>query len=143
MEFELEWADPSLLICRVSGRSTVEGCVALMRAVTSEPQYRPGIGVLTDERNVDVSTLTATDIELIADLSAKFADLTSVRSAVVAGPDSPVRYGLARMFETYAGMRETSLIRVFEAYDEAMSWLTGEDAETLSEASSGGELATT
>ncbi len=143
MEFELEWAHPSLLICRVSGRSTVEGCVALMQAATSESQYRPDIGVLTDARNIDVSTLTATDIEFIADLSAKFAAVASVRSAVVVGPDSPVRYGLARMFEAYADMRKIGLIRVFETFDEAMAWLTEEDAETLSEASSDGELATT
>ncbi len=130
MEFELEWLHPSLLICRVSGIATVEGCEALMRAVRSDPQFRPGIAMITNETNVDVSALTASDIERIADLSAQFPHTPPVRSAVVVGPDSPNRYGLARMFEAYADSEENPAIKVFETFDEAMAWLTaGESSE--------------
>ena len=47
MEFELEWVDPSLVICRTSGVGTVEGYEAFMRALTSDPQFRPGVDVIT------------------------------------------------------------------------------------------------
>ncbi|MGD0165968.1 MAG: hypothetical protein ABSC51_01575 [Gaiellaceae bacterium] len=135
MEFELEWLHPSLLICRVSGVSTVEGCEAIMRAVISEPQYRPGIGVITVETGVDVSALTAADIEQIANLNAQFAHVPAVRSAVVVGPHSPTRYGLARMFEAYTESQENTEVEVFETLGEAMAWINEGDSRTPTEAS--------
>lgn len=141
MEFELEWVRPSLLICRVSGVATVEGCEDLMRTVISRPQFRSGISVITDETGVDASALTASDIEQIARLAAQFADPSPVRSAIVAGPDSPVRYGLTRMFKAYADMRRNTAIKVFDTLDEAMAWIGETDAPGPSEPSEDGPQA--
>ena len=135
MEFELEWVDPSLLICRLSGVATVEGCKAVRRAVLSEPQFRPSIGMVIDETNLDVSTLTAADIEQVAELRAQFAHVPAVRSAVVVGPHSPTRYGLARMFEAYTESQENTEVEVFKTLDEAMAWINEGDSRTPTEAS--------
>jgi hypothetical protein len=85
MDFELEWVHPSLVICRVSGVVTVEGCEALIRATMSKLQFRPGIGMITDLTNADVSGLAASDIEQIADLRAQFAHAhrASVESSIL------------------------------------------------------------
>ncbi|MGD0165700.1 MAG: hypothetical protein ABSC51_00210 [Gaiellaceae bacterium] len=128
MEFELEWVDPSLLICRLSGVATVEGGKAVQRAVLSEPQFRPGIGMIVVETNLDVSALTASDIEQIAALRAEFTHVPPVRSAVVAGRDSPARYGLTRMFEAYTESQENAEVEVFETLDEAMAWINEGDS---------------
>lgn len=138
MEFELEWVHPSLLICRLSGVATVEGGKAVRRAVLSEPQFRSGIGMVIVETNLDVSALTASDIEQIAALRAEFAHMPPVRSAVVVGLDSPARYGLARMFEAYTESQENATIKVFETLDEAMAWLTETDAPVPSESPTDG-----
>ena len=83
--------------------------------------------MIVDHTSVDVSALTAADIERIADLHAQFAVSPPVRAAIVAGQDSPTRYGLARMFESYADSQANAEIRVFETLDEAMAWLRPSD----------------
>lgn len=133
MEFELEWLHPSLLICRLSGVATVEGGKAVRRAALSERQFRPGIRMVIVETNLDVSALTASDIEQIAALRAEFAHKPPVRSAVVAGRDSPARYGLNRMFEAYTESQENAEVEVFETLDEAMAWLGEAEASDSSE----------
>lgn len=94
-----------------------------MRAVVSDPRHRPGIAVITVEEGLDVSALTASDIEQIAEIASRFRDAASVRSALVAGADSPTRYGLSRMFEGYAEIRELGEVNVFETIDQAVSWV--------------------
>jgi hypothetical protein len=90
------------------------------------------------ETNLDVSALTASDIEQIADLRARFAHVPPVRSALVAGRDSPARYGLARMFEAYTDSQGNAAVMVFETLDEAMAWLGKANAPGPSEPSVGG-----
>jgi hypothetical protein len=140
VEFELEWVRPSLLICRLSGVATVEDCKALRQAVTSEPQFRPGISMIIVETNLDVSVLTASGVAQIADLRAQYAYVPPVRSVVVVGLDSPTRYGLARMFQAYAESQEDATIRVSETIDEAMGWLGEKDVPSPPESPSDGIL---
>lgn len=123
MEFEIEWVDPSLVICRTSGLASVEGYEAMMRALTSQPQFRPGVDLILDHTNLDVSALSAADIEQAADLHAQFAGATAGRAAGVVGSGSPMRYGLARMFEAYVVSQTDATVRIFETLEGAMAWL--------------------
>jgi hypothetical protein len=109
MEFEIEWVDPSLVICRTSGVASVEGYQAMMAALTSQPQFQPGV-------------------DLIVDLRARFAGDVAMRAAGVVGPGSPMRYGLGRMFEAFVDSNPGTKITVFETVEEAMTWLRGTDA---------------
>jgi len=133
MEFELEWVHPSLLICRTSGAATVEGFIALFQAMRSHPQFRPGMNVLADHSSLDVSSITASEIEQVADMRARLVRETGARSALVIGPGSPMRYGLARMFEAYIEPQVETEVQVFETFDEAMAWLTEANAPVPSE----------
>ena len=85
------------------------------------------------ETNLDVSALTASDIEEVAALRAEFAHKPPVRSAVVTGRDSPARYGLNRMFEAYTESQENAATKVFQTLDEAMAWLGEAEAPDSSE----------
>ena len=125
MGYEIEWVDPSLVICRTSGLASVEGYEAMMRALVSDPKFRPGIGLIVDHTNVDVSALTAADIEKVANLRTRFAGNVALRAAGVVGPGSPLRYGLGRMFEAFVELQPGTDIALFETVEEAIAWLRG------------------
>ncbi len=123
MEFELTWVDPALVVCRTSGVGSVEGYEDLMRALSSSPEFGPGVKVLMDHTALDASLLTAADLEEIASLRARFLGEGVVRTAMVVGPGSPLRYGLGRMFEGLLTSQVEVEIKVFEEFDQAMAWL--------------------
>jgi hypothetical protein len=123
MEFEIEWVDLSLVVCRTSGLASVEGYEAMMRALAEDPRFQPGVDLIVDHTNVDVSALTAADIERVAGLRARFAGNVVARAAGVVGPDSPLRYGLGRMFGAYLSTQPGAGFTVFETIDEAVAWL--------------------
>lgn len=123
MEFEIEWVDPSLVICRTSGVASISSCETMMRALVSEPQFQPGVDVITDQTNVDVSALTGVDIEKLAKIRTELTGSIVGRSALVVGKGSPMRYGLGRMFEAYLDSMSGARIVVFETVEEAMAWL--------------------
>jgi hypothetical protein len=130
MEFEIEWIDPSLVICRTSGLASVEGYEAMMEALTSQPQFRPGVDLIVDHTNVNVSALTVAEIEQVAGLRAQFAGNVAARAAGVVGPHSPMRYGLGRMFEAFVNSQPGTKITVFETVEEAMVWLQADEANS-------------
>jgi hypothetical protein len=127
MEFELTWIDPKLVIVRTSGLASVEGFVALYEALALQPGFGPGVKMLSDHTNLDVSALSAGDVEKIADIRGFQTRSLGARSALVVGLASPARYGLARMFEAYAAPQGDDPVRVFETTDEAMAWLQGDE----------------
>ena len=122
MEFELTWVDQSLVICRTNGTASVEGYREMLQALISQPEFRPGVDLVVDHRSVDVSALTAVEIEQIAGFRVELGKAAG-RSVGVAGLDSPLRYGLARMFGAYTHSRAGIEISWFETLDDALRWL--------------------
>jgi len=133
MEFEITWIDPSLVICRTSGVASVEGYRAMMQALTSQPQFRPGIDLIVDHTNVDVSALTTVEIEQVAGFRVQFTGTAAGRAAGVVGLGSPMKYGLARIFSAYVDAGAGTEIELFETIDEAMAWLREADIPVPSE----------
>ena len=123
MEFEIEWLDPMLVVCRTKGVASVEGYGALMHALISDPRFHPGVDLITDHTRVSISEITATDIEKVAALRARYLGALSGRSAGVVGPNSPLRYGFGRMFEALVGSQTGAGVKVFETLGEAIAWL--------------------
>jgi len=128
MEFELTWIDSSRVVCRTSGKALAKDYAALLRALTSSPEFGPEVRVLMDFRALDVSSVTATDMEKIASLRARLASEGNFRSAMVVGPGA-LKYGLGRMFQSFATAQTEIEISIFETLDEAMAWLQADDAE--------------
>jgi hypothetical protein len=128
MEFELDWIDEKLVVGRTFGPASVKGFEAMFEELIKQPGFGPGLRMLADHRQLDVSTLSVDDIEAIAELRARYASEIDMRSALVVGPDSPLRYGMARMFQAMATAGREVSIRIFSDYGEALSWLEDEAA---------------
>ena len=110
MEFEISWIESSLASVRTSGLASAEGFTALYEQLAAQPGFGPGVKMLSDHTDLDVS-------------------------ALVVGHRSPAKYGLARMFEALAAEEPGDLVRVVETSDDALAWLRGEDAKPLPPAS--------
>jgi hypothetical protein len=91
--------------------------------------------MLSDHTDLDVSVLSAAEIEKIAAARDRYAGSLGARSALVVGHHSPAKYGLTRMFEALAAEEPGDLVRVLETSDDALAWLHGEDARPLPPAS--------
>lgn len=134
MEFEFTWIEPSLVVVRTSGSASATGFQKLFDELASQPGFGPGLKMLSDHTDLNVSALSAADIEKITDIRALLTRSLGARSALVVGPNSPAKYGLARMFEAFADSRGDDSVRVFETTDEAMAWLQTEDTGSTSSA---------
>ena len=131
MEFEITWVDPSLVVCRTSGVAEVKGYEEFLRAITSSPEFGPNVSVLMDLTALDISPLTATEIEELVNLRVRLAGESKARSAMVVGRGSPLRFGLGRMFEGLLSSQVGFETRVFEEFDEALAWLQADDADPV------------
>jgi hypothetical protein len=132
MEFEFTWIDSSLVVCRSSGAASADGFAALLSELAAQPEFGLGVRVLADHSELDASGISAGDIERIAEVRAVSARGTGMRTALVAGSDSPARYGLARMFEAYVVSQDDGSIKVFEDFGEGMAWLRALDSPSPS-----------
>jgi hypothetical protein len=135
MEFEISWIEASLVSVRTSGLASAEGFAALYEQLAAQPGFGPGVKMLSDHTDLDVSVVSAADIEKIAAARDRHAGSLGARSALVVGHRSPAKYGLARMFEALASEDPGDLVRVFEASDDALAWLRDEDAKPVPSAS--------
>jgi hypothetical protein len=127
MEFEFTWIEPSLVSVRTSGLASAGGFAALYEKLAAAPGFGPGVKILSDHTNLDVSGLNVGEVEKIAASRERWAGSLSARSALVVGISSPVRFGLARMFEALAASEGNEPVRVFETTEEAIAWLRGTD----------------
>ncbi|MGD0165991.1 MAG: hypothetical protein ABSC51_01690 [Gaiellaceae bacterium] len=98
--------------------------VVMTEALVSNPEYRPGVDRVIDLREIDASGITATDIEMIANQVAEYVNASRTgRLALVVGGDSPLKFGLARMFKAYFGLQVNGPVSVSESLDAALAWL--------------------
>jgi hypothetical protein len=127
MEFEFTRIESSLVSVRTSGLASAEGFADLYEKLAAEPGFGPGVKILSDHADLDVSGLTVGEMEQIAASRARYAGSLGARSALVAGLSSPAKYGLGRMFEALAGEAPGGLVEVFDTVEEARAWLRGTD----------------
>ncbi len=123
MEFKFTWIEPLLVDVRTSGPASTEGFAALYEKLAAEPGFGAGVKMLSDHTDLDVSEVSAEDVEEIAAARDRYVGSLDAYSALVVGPRSPAKYGLARMFEALAAEGRGDLVRVFETRGEALVWL--------------------
>jgi hypothetical protein len=123
MEIEITWVDPSLVVCRPIGVAEVKGYEEFLQTLASSQEYGPEVKVLMDITALDVSSLTAADLEELASLRVRFSSERKARAAMVVGHGSPLRFGLGRMFEGFLASQAEFEVKVFEDLDQAMVWL--------------------
>jgi hypothetical protein len=124
MDYELNWPDPMLVIIRVSGAPRAEDFIAATREWLSSPKFVPGMDRVTDLSELDAAAVSAEDIERIATAGAKFGSGRSEmgRLVMVTG-DSPLKFGLSRMFASHFEANVEAPFHFFKTLDEALAYL--------------------
>jgi hypothetical protein len=126
VEFELDWIDSSRLVCRASGVASTKDYEEFLKALAAGATLGAGVKLLMDFRAVDISSVTAAAMEEVAGLRALVTTEINIRSAMVVGED-PLRYGLGRMFQSYATAQTQTEITLFRGFDEGLEWLKADD----------------
>jgi len=135
MEYELIWPDSMLVICRVSGAPRIEDFVAATKEWLSSPKFRPGMDRVTDISELDASVVSSDDIERIATAGARFGDKSRMGRLVLATGDSPLKFGLSRMFAAHFSANVEAPFHFFKTIDEALTFLRPDGLQPLSTSS--------
>lgn len=118
IRFTPEWVE-----VRTSGKASFEGFVAFGEAVAADPRWRPGLRVLIDHSDLDMTELSAA---VIAHLGAR-ADgghhpIRGFERCAFVAP-APLNFAFGRMWGAYSGRGDAPHVRLFRHRDEAEAWL--------------------
>lgn len=81
------------------------------------------LNVIWDLTKSDLSHARTQDVELVAALSADYADKRSSGKTAIVGPDD-LTYGLARMYELNKGSTDLPFeTQAFRSIDDAYDWI--------------------
>jgi hypothetical protein len=83
--------------------------------------YRP-YGLLFDIRNADLQ-VSAADVRGFAERTDPLTITQGPRGPVAIVATQPAIYGLSRMYETLADLRQLPPFRTFQDSDDAIAWL--------------------
>lgn len=121
VEFTIDFGgEPQDVTITARGIADLAGLTRLSSEFKSDPRYRPGLMVLADYSDLDMSRLSDLDIEQVAVESVNRHDLRSRAVAIVASNLKTfvrVREGVAHL----GGSREHR--RAFTSLDAAVVWL--------------------
>lgn len=114
--------DPGIVVLTYTRQPTFSEWAKAMKKVLADPDYRPGLGILSDRRKVG-GTADPPTVQAMADWVHAHRDrFANCRWAVVVSPDAVAEYGMARMgsmlFEP-AGIE----LRAFTDYADAVAWV--------------------
>ena len=138
MEYELIWVDPMLVICRVSGTPRAEDFVAATREWLSSPKFIPGMDRVTDLSELDATAVSSDFIERIATAGAGFGDKKNVGRLVMVTGDSPLKFGLSRMFASHFSADVEAPFHFFKTLDKALAYLRPDESQPAEKSSSPG-----
>ena len=133
MRYELEFYPSLGYVCiRTHGNASVTGFARLIEEVADSPDWTPDTGLLIDHRRLKPGRLSVDEMDQIKDLvKEKKPIVGNGRCAFLVG--NQLGFGLARMYELVGGDSLHSAIKVFYSEDEALEWLTGNEARPRTE----------
>lgn len=139
MEYELIWFDPKLVIIRVSGAPRAEDFIAATREWLSSPKFIPGMDRVTDLSELDATAVSAEGIERIATAGAGFGKgKPEMGRLVMVTGDSPLKFGLSRMFASHFEANVEAPFHFFKTLDEALAFLRPDGVQPASKSSGKG-----
>lgn len=122
--FEIEF-DQNAGLARAAhfGRSTPDDVKRFIDTLVTDPRWRPGMNLLTDFRGNDPSMLNTDDLrDCVAHMVGYAAETVGTKVATVV--DSPLSYGISRIWEAQAAMQGSSIeFRIFDTVKAAERWL--------------------
>ena len=115
-----------------TGDISVKEITNALAARLQDPDYRPGMRVLWDCRNGNISALSTAEIERLIAFNSQHANARGGGvSAIVVSRD--VDYGICRMFLAYADSLPWPS-SVFRDFEDAILWLSCPESERASKA---------
>lgn len=112
-----------LVMTTGSGVLTLADSLAHQDRLRNDVEFSPEFSQLMDLTHVAEVALSADDISTLAKTAIFSPD--SRRAILV---DSDLKYGLARMFETFRDMRGEKGIRIFRNLDDALAWVLDQNS---------------
>ncbi len=138
MNYELIWPDSMLVIIRVSGAPRAEDFIAATREWLSSPKFIPRMDRVTDLSELDAKAVSAEDIERIATAGAKFGNKSEMGRLVIVTGNSPLKFGLSRMFASHFKANVEAPFHFFKTLDEALAYLRPDGLLPASKSSDAG-----
>ena len=123
MEHEID-LDPGGRWMRVTthGQASVGGFKRFVDEVLSRADWRPGLDLLCDHRQLDFRPLSSEQVRIIAEASAAYdRAVGGGRLAIVSS--SEVGFGIVRMWEQLTDPDLEVSVRVFTSIEAAEPWL--------------------
>ena len=124
MDYDIEFTEsgPFDVVVTTSGKATAAEMAAGRRRVLDDPRFRPGMSLLVDHSLLDNSDITRAEVQLAAESLGRDRDASGLGSIAMVAPTS-LNFGLARMFETFAGEELEDAVTVVRSREEAEAWL--------------------
>jgi hypothetical protein len=110
-----------LVICTGFGLCTADDVLGCHAQLAKDAGFDPSFSQLVDGTAITQTTVTASQMRALAGESP--FSLGSRRAFVV---DSPLGFGLSRIYQIVRSLRGDRHIRVFHSRGEAMAWLLKE-----------------
>ncbi len=128
---DVEWAfefgpRPQDVTVATSGAARVEDFRRMNDELLADERFTPPMCMLVDHSELDVSALTAEEVQRIADGVNRIGSLFGESKVALVAPTA-LSYGLARMFEALA-VEPDVLLGVFSTRANALAWLRSSDA---------------
>ena len=123
MEWEIAvTGDPPVIVVRTSGDPSVAEFAVVRDQVLSHASFVPGIDVVYDHSDLSAN-LSGNEIRSIAEAGARTSKERPYWGRMAQVAPSPAHFGLARMWEAYAGDDLAARTWVFASISEAYEWL--------------------
>lgn len=111
-----------LVTCTAFGLCTADDVLGLHAQIVKDADFDPTFSQLVDGTTIASTTVTPSQMRALA-VESPFS-LCSRRAMVA---DSPLGFGLSRIYQIVRTLRGDQQIRVFHSRGEAMAWLRKED----------------
>jgi hypothetical protein len=122
MEYRIEFGgDPQDVTLTTSGEADLHTFRKMNDELTSDSRFRPGMKILVDHSELDVSPLTSDEIRGIADSVSQAGDMFGEASIAIVAPQTST-FGVARQSASLAavpGLR----VGTFGLRANALEWL--------------------
>ena len=115
---------PGCVCIRTHGEASLTGFARLIEEVTGSSDWKPGTGLLVDNRRLKPGKLSVVEMDRIKDLlKEKQKILGNGRCAFLV--DNQVGFGLSRMYGLVGCETIHSAIEIFHSEEDALEWLAG------------------
>jgi hypothetical protein len=130
VEYAIEMPDDGAfdVIVTTTGRATPQGLVECRRSVITDPRTRPEMNVMFDHTKLDMAGLSTADVQGMAASAARTYLQGGARGYVAIVAPALLTFGLARMFQGFAGEAVREHSTVVRTADEAQEWLAARTA---------------